>query len=237
MTQNNSKEILVFVYGTLKSGGPLNHVMVSIDATLIGDANIRSKDFILRDLGQFPGLQKVESGSGTYIEGELWHTNTDGIKALDKIEEYPILYTRDLVTVWVDNQSFKAIAYHIDPSNNSWIHECPVIQSGEWDSISSVTMIEHTPFTDPKNTEQWLDTKAEEPDMSGFTVDSGIYIVSEFGEYYGPYDSIQDACNHLPAVARESNEFSGALTIGFRVYESNMSSEELLKLSEATNYL
>lgn len=142
MTQTETdRQVLVFVYGTLKSGGRLNGGMISAGGTICGEAKILTKDYIMRSLGGYPALQKVASGSGTYIHGELWVVPATGVAVLDRIEGYPDFYSRDMITVWSGDTSFKAIAYYIDTTgdeyNSAMMAQRPVVESGEWDALAN----------------------------------------------------------------------------------------------------
>lgn len=141
MTQTKTdRQVLVFVYGTLKSGGRLNPGLIHAGGTICGEAKILSKGYVMRSLGGYPALQKVADGSGTYIHGELWVVSAEGIATLDRIESYPNFYNRELITVWSGNQSFKAIAYYVKTDTDdqkAWLASCPVIESGEWDALAN----------------------------------------------------------------------------------------------------
>jgi gamma-glutamylcyclotransferase (GGCT)/AIG2-like uncharacterized protein YtfP len=258
---------LVFVYGTLKTGGRLNYKLVETGATLVGPARILSKDHVMRSLGGFPALQKVATGSGTYIQGELWVVSTDGIRVLDMVEGYPHFYSRTDVTVWTDGeggQSFKALAYHIqfnhDNPRTHFIMQAPVIDSGEWDAIRNKPVGEadddsdcpecgyyKQPTDDCANcgSTEGVDTEvpwSDDDDESvfhdtDFTVDQGIYITSEWGESYGPYESVADACRHVAVVANEIGADCRTLTVGLRVINRNMNQEQVDDLYRDTTYV
>jgi gamma-glutamylcyclotransferase (GGCT)/AIG2-like uncharacterized protein YtfP len=71
---------LVFVYGTLKAGGSLHHLLEeqrrSGAATIFG--------FSLYDLGRFPALRA--DGGNTPVHGEVFYVDDACLKRLDHIE-------------------------------------------------------------------------------------------------------------------------------------------------------
>lgn len=156
MTTTNSNDILVFVYGTLKSGGRLNGAMIRIGGTCCGEAKILTKDYVMRSLGSYPALVPVASGTGTYITGELWVIPKAGVAVLDKIEGYPGFYDRKQITAWSGQNSFKALAYYIDFGNSddnhkSYIVRKPIVESGEWDAIANCPVSNGNNDTDESN--------------------------------------------------------------------------------------
>ena len=74
---------LVFVYGTLKRGQQRNHVLAN--QTFIGPATTAA-DYRMYDLGSYPGLIEVESGSGDQIQGEIYRIDPTCLRQLDQIE-------------------------------------------------------------------------------------------------------------------------------------------------------
>ena len=138
---------LIFVYGTLQQGGALNDNMIHSGAQYLGPARILSKDFVMRDLNKYPALQRVESGAGTYISGELWIIPTVGISLIDRCEGCPGFFERTDVTVWLDEDqgtNHRAITYHLPFKGDikRWLSKCPIVPTGKWDAI------EGGPFTD-----------------------------------------------------------------------------------------
>lgn len=292
MTQTTNSERLVFVYGTLKSGGRLNQVMIRCGASCVGAARILSKDYIMRNLGTYPALQQVEPGSGNYIIGELWLVPTDAIRVLDEVEGCPNFYQRADVTVWSGETPLKAIAYHVPfkGGDRSWLVQCPVIQSGEWDQFGNCPAMNNgnptrpdpvysnscntddymtddvddcsecgywlidgqctqcgyiraddVPFDvidsedcDDSNEESEGDDETTSLSAADFTVENGVFITSEWGDMYGPYDSIKEALANIGEVAEEFGEDLRCFTIGFRIYRSDLTNEELIDLDEAT---
>ena len=74
---------LVFVYGTLKRGHQRNHALVN--QTFIGSATTAA-DYRMYDLGSYPGLIEVESGSGDQIQGEIYRVDLACLRQLDQID-------------------------------------------------------------------------------------------------------------------------------------------------------
>lgn len=243
MADNNK---LIFVYGTLKSGGTLNDAMRRIGGTLYGVGRILSKNFVMRDLGAYPALQKVEPGSGDYILGELWVVPVDGISVLDEIENYPRFYNRTSVSVFTEGpqQTFPAIVYYIaikaDYGTREYLTQCPVIKSGEWDANQNMPVEGHSsegePIEDTREDtsddfEYISDDTSDDPlDKSQFVCDKGVYITSEFGELFGPYEDIKDACNHITDVANELGADVRMMTVGFRVTRRDLDDRDLVDL-------
>jgi gamma-glutamylaminecyclotransferase len=78
----------VFVYGTLLRG-EVNHQLLA-GAQFLG-AHRTAPCFSLVLLGAYPGAVR---GGMTALVGEVFRLNTRGLKRLDRLEEYPRLYTR-----------------------------------------------------------------------------------------------------------------------------------------------
>src|SRR5690242_20055264 len=102
---NLSDTFLLFVYGTLKRGGPRHHVLRG--QRFLRDAVTRPK-YLLYDLGAYPGLVVAEEG-GRAIHGELYEVERRLIPRLDKIEGAPGLYR--LEPVEVEGESAAVVAY------------------------------------------------------------------------------------------------------------------------------
>lgn len=77
----------VFVYGTLKRGRCLHHVLA--DKKFLGPAHTMPK-YVMVSLGDFPGLVLPSSFSsevdGQSIEGELYCVDADCLVELDRVE-------------------------------------------------------------------------------------------------------------------------------------------------------
>ena len=135
---SDKQEMLVFVYGTLQEGGRLHYKLGDCRKNMVGAARLLSKNFVMRDLGNFPALQEVEFGSGTYIKGELYLVDQTTMANLDLLESCPHVYQRKLVDVWVDREKFTAHVYCMGkdrPNTTMLLSTSPVVESGEWDSL------------------------------------------------------------------------------------------------------
>ena len=77
----------VFVYGTLKRGQCLHHVLA--DQEFLGQAQTKPV-YVMVSLGDFPGLVLPEAFSGDVngvsIEGELYRVDRDCLAELDRVE-------------------------------------------------------------------------------------------------------------------------------------------------------
>ena len=287
---------LVFVYGTLQSGGRLNNALTRCKGEFIGEANILSKDFVMRNLQKYPCIHPVENGSGSYIRGEVWSIPTKNIAVLDQVEGCPGFFKRKEITVWIENSNsdeqlaYTAIVYYMEYSgdNLTWLPSCDIVESGKWDAISNAPFIEddrvvtavdcedcpecgywivdmscnncgwHSGdvvsreyYDDNVTTDPWDDAyandvaedvpfevKDEKSDAlkdNDFTADSGIYITNTWGEQFGPYDSIAEACCKISAVAAEcEGGNSDSYIIGFRVYPNDMDISKFTEMEEST---
>ena len=77
----------VFVYGTLKRGQCLHHVLA--DQEFLGQAQTKPV-YVMVSLGDFPGLVLPQAFSGEVagqsIEGELYRVDRDCLVELDRVE-------------------------------------------------------------------------------------------------------------------------------------------------------
>lgn len=221
------KTRLLFVYGTLQSGGRLNDFLVRVGGKLCGSARILSKDFVMRDLGHYPALQKVEPGSGKYILGELWLVPIESIAEIDKVEAYPKFYNRTEVTVWSDETSFEAITYYIQSSGSlkAYMSQSPVVESGHWDATQNKPVLGHL-----EDKGEPIEDINEDTNEGEFVCDRGIYITSEWGEVFGPYDTIEGACRDIPQVAHELGADMRVVTVGFRVHRKDLDVDDLVDI-------
>jgi gamma-glutamylaminecyclotransferase len=74
--------MLVFVYGTLKTGQRLHEHMAG--SRLIADVATQPLYRLFR-IGWFPGL--IEHNDGLNIRGELWDVGPERLSVLDEVEE------------------------------------------------------------------------------------------------------------------------------------------------------
>jgi len=77
----------VFVYGTLKRGQCLHHVLA--DQEFLGQAQTKP-EYVLVSLGDFPGLVGPDAFAGEVtgvsIEGELYRVDRECLIELDRVE-------------------------------------------------------------------------------------------------------------------------------------------------------
>lgn len=108
----------VFVYGTLKYGGSNHHLLSR--SRLLGRCHTPAC-YRMLDLGDYPGI--VEGGA-TAISGEVYEVSPATLEKLDELEDYPLLYTRKLITTpW--GESWIYILNEADPSH-------PPVEGGHW---------------------------------------------------------------------------------------------------------
>jgi gamma-glutamylcyclotransferase (GGCT)/AIG2-like uncharacterized protein YtfP len=82
---------LVFVYGTLL-GGEVNHSLLS-GAALLGPHRTEPC-LTLYLLGAYPGVVK---GGRTAVAGEVYRVDGETLRLLDRLEDYPRLYRREII--------------------------------------------------------------------------------------------------------------------------------------------
>lgn len=108
----------VFVYGTLRRG-EVNAGLLS-EAELLG-CHVTLPHYTMYSLGAYPG---VVARGRTPIAGEVYSVDRRQLTQLDRLEDYPRLYERRLIS---------------SPWGNAWIylyrggrHGFRVIPSGDW---------------------------------------------------------------------------------------------------------
>jgi gamma-glutamylcyclotransferase (GGCT)/AIG2-like uncharacterized protein YtfP len=110
----------VLVYGTLRASQS-NHYWLKT-ADFLGACKL-DNGYALYDLGLYPALIK-DHDSTLPLYGEVYKVDGLTLQALDRLEEYPTLYDRHLIsTVWG-----KAWLYVYQLS----IQGCPQIMKGDW---------------------------------------------------------------------------------------------------------
>lgn len=72
---------LIFVYGSLKRGFQLNHLLIA--QPFLGDARTVNA-YRLFDLGDYPGMIDSENGPG--IVGEVYRVSEECLQILDEVE-------------------------------------------------------------------------------------------------------------------------------------------------------
>jgi gamma-glutamylcyclotransferase (GGCT)/AIG2-like uncharacterized protein YtfP len=115
---------LVFVYGTLLRG-EVNHRLLA-GARFLG-AHRSEPCLTLYRLGAYPGAVR---GGRTAVSGELYRVDSATLRLLDRLEDYPRLYTRGTLGT---------------PEGVAWIYLYrgrvggrPVIASGDWRDLTQV---------------------------------------------------------------------------------------------------
>ncbi len=108
----------VFVYGTLKRGGH-NHHLLEGD-TFLGEHRTPPR-YTMYSLGGFPAV--VRHGN-TAIQGEVYRISQQTFANLDRLEDYPSFYDRELI----DTPYGKAWMYIMDDT----LGEHPIVTSGNW---------------------------------------------------------------------------------------------------------
>ena len=89
------KNSLVFVYGTLRKGEVNDYLLKT--ARFLGH-HTTEPHYKMVNLGSYPGV--VKQGR-TRIEGEVYDVDAGTMAALDRLEGYPVDYTRKLIaTAW-----------------------------------------------------------------------------------------------------------------------------------------
>lgn len=79
--QRSDATTVIFVYGSLKRGYALHHLLST--ATWLGTARTQPL-YRLFDLGSYPGL--IEWPDGTEVAGELYEVTAEQLKTLDEAE-------------------------------------------------------------------------------------------------------------------------------------------------------
>lgn len=116
---------IVFVYGTLLVG-EVNHYLLS-EAEPLGPHRTEPC-YTMFGLGAYPGVAR---GGKTPIRGELYKVDAKGLEHLDRLEDYPRLYDRNLIP----SSHGRAWVYLY----RGRIRGRPVIGSGDWRDLSAVT--------------------------------------------------------------------------------------------------
>lgn len=102
--------MLIFTYGTLKSGCKNSSVLAGVDATLIGHAET-VLPYPMFDLGDgFPYLQD-DPGDGQSITGEVWEVQDKFQDRLDDFEGVPNLYVRGNIDVYLNSETENVLCY------------------------------------------------------------------------------------------------------------------------------
>ncbi len=92
----------LFVYGTLKRGQPLHHLLKG--ARFWGEAEVRG--FRLYDLGPYPALRP--GNPQERVQGELYEIPASLLKTLDRVEDE---YERVKTQVFTEKETVEAWVY------------------------------------------------------------------------------------------------------------------------------
>ncbi len=109
--------MLLFVYGTLKSGQPANHHLAK--ARRVGQA-VTAPMYRLYDMGWHPAMVR-DDAHGLAVEGEVWDVPPGMIPALDEYESVPEGFVRlgiDVPGVTGDVQAY-LFAQPVPPATRS----------------------------------------------------------------------------------------------------------------------
>ncbi|MCW8330287.1 gamma-glutamylcyclotransferase [Photobacterium sp. SDRW27] len=85
--------VKVFVYGTLRAGQSNHHLLRQ--ATRVGAYQL-VYGYQLYDLGCYPAAKKSEAVNLPLV-GEVYCIDDDTLAVLDRLEEYPEVYTRERI--------------------------------------------------------------------------------------------------------------------------------------------
>ena len=99
----NSASILLFVYGTLKTGGRYHCLLENGNVRFRGKAVTREK-FIMYERDGIPYVSRKRSLSR--IEGEVYEVDEETLICLDDLEGHPRWYKREEVDVELDDGNF-----------------------------------------------------------------------------------------------------------------------------------
>ncbi|CAM3570731.1 Gamma-glutamylcyclotransferase family protein YtfP [Vibrio aerogenes CECT 7868] len=110
-------EHLVFVYGTLRQGES-NHFLLR-DSQFLGFWTT-PPDYALYDLGEYPGMIPGRES----ICGEVYAVNETCLAALDKLEDIPVEYRREVM-----NTTFGHAWVYIYQDKSKLKNHIP---SGDW---------------------------------------------------------------------------------------------------------
>lgn len=112
--------VLLFVYGTLMRGESA-HSLLGSGALFVAEAHTEPQ-FTLVDMGEYPALL---NGGATAVRGELYEIDAALLPALDRYEDVPQMYERQLIAV----QGREASTYVLRAELGTGLG---VIDSGSW---------------------------------------------------------------------------------------------------------
>ena len=114
------KAIKIFVYGSLMRGFHNHSVLHGAKFLKNG---ITKRDYVLYDLGGFPGMVKEGSNS---ILGEIYEVDAFTLNMLDGLESHPDFYKRTPIEL---SDGTKVQTYIL---NESYLRNYPIVKSGDW---------------------------------------------------------------------------------------------------------
>ena len=120
--------MLVFVYGTLKTGEVSESLMRKTGGTLIGEAETIGQYTMYGNSGWFPRVYKHRVTSP--IRGELWSIDADLCVILDNYEGHPEFFKREKVLVVCGGSQFSAWMYFIQSEDE--LDEEEINPTGFW---------------------------------------------------------------------------------------------------------
>ena len=132
------KKFPVFVYGTLKKGYGLHHVLSN--AEFVGYGVTESPDFCMRYSGAghgFPFVYRCNEKESSRVSGELYLVDKETLSHLDTVEGVPTLYKREKVRVEIPKEdsllfvdAYMYVAPHKTEKNAG--PYCPKDSLGNW---------------------------------------------------------------------------------------------------------
>ncbi len=99
----------IFIYGQLRTGMYFHDEFLGKgQSTFLGKAHT-GKDYSLY-IEALPSMVKETSETG--VKGELFEVNDEVLERLDKLENHPEVYKRELITIYTDKgEEVKAFAF------------------------------------------------------------------------------------------------------------------------------
>jgi gamma-glutamylcyclotransferase (GGCT)/AIG2-like uncharacterized protein YtfP len=116
---------LVFVYGSLRRGGPGGMPVKFPNAVYAGEGKVRGR---LYDLGAYPALWIDDSGP--LVTGEVYEVTDETLSKLDQFE-LTSDYQRRRVDVEFETQQAHCWIY-VPARDISFFSGLPLIKSGDW---------------------------------------------------------------------------------------------------------
>jgi gamma-glutamylcyclotransferase (GGCT)/AIG2-like uncharacterized protein YtfP len=120
--------IKVFVYGSLRKGLRLNHILTDKNSTFLSEGMTKD-NFYVHDLGQFPGLEKNKAG--VQVFGEVWLVNEDCLLYLDIVEGVPTLYERKVCKI-ITNDTGTVSCFMYELSHKELQSSSNIVDVQDW---------------------------------------------------------------------------------------------------------